>query len=105
KGVCLVRVSSALSFQKGKWVQMQGFASGSEIDVDYRIPPEVRDIAVENIRGHFEIDNVGNDMTASISAFDWTSGKWTPIGSERDFTLTEPWRYVLQPIGRIRLKL
>jgi hypothetical protein len=105
KGVCLVRVSSALSFQKGKWVQMQGFASGSEIDVDYRIPPEVRDVAVETIRGHFEIENPGGDMATSVSAFDWTSGKWTPIGRERDFTLNEPWRYVLQPIGRVRLKL
>lgn len=105
KGACLVRISTALSFQKGQWTQMQGSASGSEIEIDYRIPPAIRDVAVTHIRGHFEIENPGSDMAASISAFDWTTDQWVAIGSERDFTLTEPWRYVLHPMGRVRLRL
>jgi hypothetical protein len=49
--------------------------------------------------------NPGGDMTTSIAAFDWTTGAWVEVGSANEFTLEEPWRFVLRPIGRVRLKL
>ena len=111
KGVCPVRIASALSFRSGKWVQMPGFASGSEIEIDFRIPPELRDMTVGRIRGHFEIENPGNDMKASIAALDWTADAnqpqkaWVNLGTAVDFTLPDPARFVQRPLGRVRLKL
>lgn len=105
KGVCLARVQSALTFRNGQWVQMQGFASGSEVEIDFRIPPDARDIEVGSIRGRFEIENPGSDMSATIAAYDWSTGKWVDLGARNEFELADPWRFVVKPIGRVRLKL
>jgi hypothetical protein len=105
KGVCTVRIPSALCFRQGKWVPQQGFASGAEVETEFRIPPEVRDVTVEEIQGRYKVVNPGGDMTTSIAAFDWTTGAWVEVGSANEFTLEEPWRFVLRPIGRVRLKL
>jgi len=105
KGTCIARVASALTFRQGRWVPMAGFAAGGETDVEFRIPPDVRDVTVEEIRGRFEIENPGNDMQTKLEAFDWSMGAWVPIEAKTDFVLKDPWRFVLRPIGRVKLRI